>query len=205
MSKIILQPSTLITPEAGVIEFDGKVQYFTPQGTQRGLVASAQYYRLQNSLSLQSSTSPQPILGVGVTLSSNTVYEFAAYFAMIKTTTTTSHTHGISFGGTSIVDDIGYSIIRYFDTGGFSTVGSPAYTGFIRTASNTALIGPSASATNYQTLQLIGNVSISQGGTFIPQLTITALGPIYTIQPNSYFSIRPVGTVGVNTSIGTWA
>jgi len=205
MSKLVLQPSTLITPEIGTLEYDGGELYFTPLGTQRGLVPSMQYYRLNSTLAMASSTSAQSILGVGVTLSSNIVYAFQAYYAMIKTTTTTSHTYGIGFGGTSTVSSIGYSVIRYFDTSGFSTVASPAYTGFIATTSNTTLIGPSASATNYQTIQINGIVTVSGTGTFIPQITISATGPIYTIQPNSYFSIYPIGEAGSNTSVGTWA
>jgi hypothetical protein len=205
MSQLVLQPTTLTTPYAGTLEYDGEVPYFTPQGTQRGVIPGMQYYRLNGTLAMASSTSAQSVLGVGVTLSSGTVYAFQAYYAMIKTTTTTSHTYGIGFGGTSTVSSIGYSVIRYFDTSGFSTVAAPAYTGFIATASNTTLIGPSASATNYQTIQINGIVTVSGTGTFIPQITISATGPIYTIQPNSYFSIYPVGATGSNTNVGTWA
>ena len=41
---------TLVTtPIAGAFEYDGKLPYFTPQGTQRGLMPSGQLYRLNSN------------------------------------------------------------------------------------------------------------------------------------------------------------
>lgn len=203
--KAIYPSTALTTAVAGTLEYDGKVPYFTPQGTQRGLMPGMQYYRLDSTLAMASSASAQSILGVGVTLSSSTVYQFVAYYAMIKTTTTQSHTWGIGFGGTATLNNIAYKYSRYFDTAGFNTLTSNLFGGFVTTASNTTMIGASASATNYQWIELMGVVSINAGGTFIPQITISTTGPIYTLQGGSYFAIYPVGASGANTSVGTWA
>jgi hypothetical protein len=198
--------SALITASSGLLEYDGKVPYFTPQGLQRGVVPGMQYYRLNTNRALVSSTSAQSIFGVGVTLSSNTTYAFQAIIAAQKTTTTTSHAYTLGFGGTATVDSIGYGLIRTFDTGGFYPAGGATTVGgFVDTVVSPAIIGASASATNYQSLQLNGTVNITTGGTFIPQITISATGPIYTIQTNSYFLIYPIGQAGSNTSVGTWA
>lgn len=205
MSQLVLQPTTLTTPYAGTLEYDGEVPYFTPQGTQRGIIPGMQYYRLNSTLAMASSTSAQNILGVGVTLSSNTVYQFSALYALIKTSTTTSHTYGIGFGGTATVNDIDYTYNRYFSSVSFTVADATVYGGLITTTSNTTLIGASVSATNYQWVNLQGTVSIGSGGTFIPQITVSATGPIYTTQSGSYFSIYPVGAAGSNTNVGTWA
>jgi len=189
----------------GAVEYDGKVFYATPQGTQRGVVPGMQYYRLNADRALASSTAAQSLLGVGVTLSSSTVYAFQAILPLQKTTTTTSHTFGLGFGGTAVVASIGYYVVRTFDTTASYATTSTINGGFITSASNTTLIGASTSATNFQNVQLNGVVSITTGGTFIPQLTVSATGPIYTVLANSNFLIYPIGAAGANTSVGTWA
>jgi hypothetical protein len=66
-------------------------------------------------------------------------------------------------------------------------------------------MGASVSATNYQIYTFNGIVSVNAGGTFIPQVTTSASGPIYTGQIGSYFMIYPIGTSGANINVGTWA
>ena len=198
--------TNLTTPLAGVMEYDGKVPYFTPQGTQRGIIPGMQYYELNSTLALTATTSAQAWLGVGCTLSSGTVYEFQGTYIAIKTTTTTSHTLGQSFGGTATLNNIGYTLFRYFDAAGFVVVGTaPAAMAYVQTASNITTMGPSVSATNYQIYTFNGIVSVNAGGTFIPQVTTSASGPIYTGQIGSYFRIYPIGAAGSNINVGTWA
>ena len=198
--------TNLTSPLAGAMEYDGKVPYFTPQGTQRGVIPGMQYYELNSTLALSATTSAQAWLGVGCTLSSNTVYAFQGTYAAIKTTTTTSHTLGQSFGGTATLNNINYTLLRYFDATGFVTVGTaPAAMAYVQTASNITTMGPSVSATNYQIYTFNGIVSVNAGGTFIPQVATSASGPIYTGQIGSYFMIYPIGTSGANINVGTWA
>ena len=66
------------TPSAGAIEYDGKVFYGTPQGTQRGVIPGQQFYRLNADLAGANVTTAQSTFGVGVTLSASTVYAFEA-------------------------------------------------------------------------------------------------------------------------------
>jgi hypothetical protein len=200
-------PGTNLTnPLEGAMEYDGKRLMFTPQGTQRGVVPGMQYYALNSTLALTATTSAQAWLGVGCTLSAGTVYEFQGTYIAIKTTTTTSHTLGHSFGGTATLNNIGYTVIRYFDATGFATVNvAPAGMSYIQTASNVTTMGASVSATNYQIYNFVGIVSINAGGTFIPQVTTSASGPIYTGQIGSYFRIYPIGASGSNINVGTWA
>jgi hypothetical protein len=198
--------TNLTSAAAGAMEYDGKVPYFTPQGTQRGVIPGMQYYELNSTLALSATTAAQAWLGVGCTLSANTVYAFQGTYAAIKTTTTTLHTLGTGFGGTATLNNIGYTLMRYFDAAGFATVNTPpASMAYIVTAANTTTMGNSAGATVYHIYTFTGIVSVNAGGTFIPQVTTSASGPIYTGQIGSYFMIYPIGTSGSNINVGTWA
>jgi hypothetical protein len=207
LAPLNLQSGTnLATAAAGAMEYDGKRLMFTPQGTQRGVIPGMQYYELNSTLALSATTSAQAWLGVGCTLSAGTVYAFQGTYAAIKTTTTTSHTLGQSFGGTATLNNIGYTLFRYFDAAGFATVNNaPAAMAYVQTASNITTMGNSAGATVYHIYTFNGIVSVNAGGTFIPQVTTSASGPIYTGQIGSYFMIYPIGTAGANINVGTWA
>jgi hypothetical protein len=197
--------TNLTSPLAGAMEYDGKVPYFTPQGAQRGIIPGMQYYELNSTLALSATTAAQAWLGVGCTLSAGTVYAFQGTYVTIKTTTTTSHTLGSGFGGTATLNNIGYWLVRYYDTTGFATVNETPACGYIQTAASTTTMSASVAATQYQVLTFNGIVSVNAGGTFIPQVTTSASGPIYTGQIGSYFMIYPIGTSGANINVGTWA
>jgi hypothetical protein len=149
MSQLVLQPTTLITPYAGTLEYDGKVPYFTPQGTQRGVVPGMQYYRLNTAVVGANATGAQDILGVGVTLSSNTVYAFEACYAISKTAGTTSHNFQILFGGTITYNSCLYFFTRSTSATSFTDVSAyQQLAGFIQTqAATTLLSGASQAAT----------------------------------------------------------
>ena len=197
--------TNLTSPLAGAMEYDGKVPYFTPQGAQRGIIPGMQYYELNSTLALSATTAAQAWLGVGCTLSAGTVYAFQGTYVTIKTTTTTSHTLGSGFGGTATLNNIGYWLVRYFDAAGFAVVNQTPACGYIQTAASTTTMSASVAATQYQVLTFNGIVSVNAGGTFIPQVTTSASGPIYTGQIGSYFMIYPIGTSGANINVGTWA
>jgi len=207
LAPLNLQSGTnLTTATAGAMEYDGKKLMFTPQGAQRGVIPGMQYYELNSTLALSATTAAQAWLGVGCTLSANTVYAFQGTYAAIKTTTTTSHTLGQSFGGTATLNNIGYTLFRYFDSAGFATANTPpASMAYVTTASNITTMGASVGATIYHIYTFNGIVSVNAGGTFIPQVTTSASGPIYTGQIGSYFMIYPIGTSGANINVGTWA
>jgi len=197
--------TNLTSATAGATEYNGKTLLFTPQGTQRGVVPGMQVYELNSTLALSATTAAQAWLGVGCTLSASTVYAFQGTYATIKTTTTTSHTLGSGFGGTATLNNIGYWLVRYFNTTGFATVNETPACGYIQTAANTTTMSATTAATQYQVLTFNGIVSVNAGGTFIPQVTTSASGPIYTGQIGSYFMIYPIGTSGANINVGTWA
>jgi len=200
--------TNLTTATAGAMEYDGRVPYFTPQGTQRGVVPGMQYYSFNSTYALSSAvTTPQAwVNGLSCTLSSNTTYAFEAVIPINKTGTGTYVvSHG--FGGTATLTSIGYLTYRYFASGGLAVVNTPpASMGWIATAADTTTMTSSATATTYQIYTMQGNATVNAGGTFTPTLTISATGPVLTIQPGAFFRIYPVGAGGAsNVSVGTWA
>lgn len=199
--------TNLTTPLAGAMEYDGKVIYATPQGTQRGVVPGAQFFRLDSGLAGANVNTVQSVFGVSVTLSSSTVYEFEAVYVFTKSAGTTSHTLGIGFGGAATVNSIAYSAytgaVNSATPSGRDTTPSAVVT---NAAANLALTGAVTNAAVSIFAVVRGIVSVNAGGTFTPQYTLSAApGGAYTTAANSYFLIYPIGASGANTSVGAWA
>jgi hypothetical protein len=204
ISPLKLQSGTNLTSaSAGNVEYDGKVQYFTPIGTQRGIVPGMQFYCLQSPYTFTSSTSVVPIYNVGVTLSASTVYAFEGLFMMIKSSGSTV-AGSMGFGGTATVNNILYQTHSVFDAGGIPQVDSSVNMAILNTVSMTPFT--ISAAVGALTAFFSGTVSINAGGTFIPQYQQSAAGSgTVTNQTGTYFRIYPIGASGSNVSVGTWA
>lgn len=207
MSKLVLQSSTLGTAEAGAFQYDGKVPYFTPQGLERGIVPGMQYYVTNSTIVGANSTATQNILGVGVTLSSNTFYAFEGNFNFFKTAGTTSHVFNFRWGGTATFDRIITNMLVQTSTQGYVTVSAD------RNARQYTLetVGPFGVATintAFYTvnIQIRGIAKVNTGGTFIPQYSLSAApGGAYNASTSNNMSIWPLGDTSDNISVGTWA
>ena len=210
MSSIVLTADTLLgtTPAIGSVEFDGKAFYNTAQGTQRGVIPGAQFFRLESNLAGANVTTVQSVFGVSVTLSTSTIYAFEAMYYLNKTAGATSHTVGVGFGGSATLNSILYSYNGYDTTGaiGVRVSSSTIDVFFNSTAANTTATGSIATAGLSMTANIKGIVSINGGGTFTPQYTLSAApGGAYSTMANSYFLIYPIGASGANISVGAWA
>lgn len=206
--KVILANTALSTASAGTLEYDGTIPYFTPLSTQRGVIPGMQYYRLNSTLAGSNVNTAQSMLGVGVTLSSSTVYAFQAFYLIVKTAGATSHTIGLGFGGTATVNNLSYSGISNWTATTSNPLGARAspWTFYSDTLANTTASNALAAAGTYYHIWFSGTVSVNAGGTFIPQYTLSAApGGAYTTQIGSNFLIYPIGAVGSNTSVGTWS
>jgi hypothetical protein len=206
MSILVLTSDTLSSPAAaGQIEYTSPIFAATPIGTQRGIVPTQQYYRLDSANVGTNVATAQSLYGVGVTLSASTVYEFEMTLALSKTAGTTSHTIGFGFGGTATINNIFYEFSSMFAI--TTTVFSAALNvGFISTASNTTVSPSTITAAVFYYGLFKGTVSINAGGTFIPQYTLSAApGGAYTTASGSYIRINPLSASGAATNVGTWA
>ena len=206
MSSIVLTADTLLaTPTVGQVEYDGKSFYSTAQGTQRGVIVGAQYYRLNAAYVGSNVNTAQSAFGVGVTLATATVYAFEGVYMLTKTVGGTSHSVGTGFGGTATLNNIGYNAFGFLS--GANPISTSNLQSLLATsATATAITLTIASATAFATVQLKGTVSVSGGGTFIPQYILSAApGGAYSTAIGSYFMIYPIGTSGSNTSVGAWS
>jgi hypothetical protein len=184
------------------LTFDG-----TYLSSNTGLVPGELIYRLNTAYVGTATTSAQSFLGVGVTVSGSTVYQFEAVLPISKTASATSHNLQIGFGGTATINNISYEQLNTASSAtSFNDTSNGAwYGGLIQTASATTIASPGATAAIYKNIILKGTVSINAGGTFIPQYTTSvSVGP-YTTAIGSYFKLSPMSASGANTSIGTWA
>lgn len=206
--NFVLNGDALGTAVAGALDYNGTALYFTPAGTQRGVVPGAQFFRLDSGLAGANVNTAQNVLGVGCTLSASTVYAFEAVYAFTKTAGTTSHTFSISFGGTATINNISYESWYAYSNSTFTpgNGGANCQQSFAATAASTQMNSGLTAATTYQQITVKGTVSINAGGTFIPQYTLSAApGGAYTTAAGSYFLIYPIGASGANVNVGTWA
>lgn len=218
MSSLVLTADTLLgTPTVGSLEYDGKAFYGTPQGTQRGIVPGAQFYRLDSAYAGANATGAQGVFavgtggaGIGATLSSSTVYAFESTVLLSKTAGVTSHTIGMGFGGTATVNNIIYYLSSQdltavgIGTAGGTTTG--VFLSTISTATSTTFTQAIATAARAVPYTLKGTVSINAGGTFVPQYTLSAApGGAYSTAAGSYFLIYPIGASGAAINVGTWS
>jgi hypothetical protein len=211
MSILALTSDTLTSPAAaGQIEYASPIFAATPISTERGIIPTQQYYRLNSALAGSNATGAQSIFGVGVTLSASTVYEFEMIVALSKSAGTTSHSFSIGFGGTATINNIAYENALNYNNSAFftgnNTTAANAYMNFVQTASASALVQGLTNAAVYFSAVYKGTVSINAGGTFIPQYTLSAApGGAYTTQIGSYIRINPLSASGAATNVGAWA
>lgn len=198
---------TLVTtPIAGAFEYDGLVPYFTPQGTQRGLMPARQFYRLNTANAGSNATGAQSVFGVGVTLSASTIYVFEGFYMLIKGTGTTGHTVSYGFGGTATVNNAAWAGTASLNGSSSAPINTNVFSGFTQSLASTAYTTSLTSSGVWTSIRFQGTVSVNAGGTFIPQYTLSAApGGAYTVQIGSYINIYPVGASGANISVGAWA
>jgi hypothetical protein len=196
-------PSNLST---GAPSWDGS-GYLTSQinSATAGQYAPMYFFRLNSGLVGANVNTAQSILGVGVTLSASTVYQFEAAYRFTKSAGTTSHTIGLGFGGSATINNIGFSILYPVALPAANNAGTSSIF-FSTVATNQTYTSSSTTAAVEWYVVIRGTVSINAGGTFIPQYTLSAApGGAYTTVAGSYMLIYPIGASGANTNIGGWA
>ena len=210
MSSIVLTADTLLgtTPTIGSVEFDGKAFYATAQGTQRGIIPGAQFFRLNADLAGANVATVQSVFGVSVTLSTSTVYAFEAFYNLNKTVGAIAlpTTVGFGFGGSATLNNISYMALGFDGSATLPTTGNGFRFSASASATNQTFSGSISSTAVTLLATVKGVVSINGGGTFTPQYTLSAApGGAYSTMANSYFLIYPIGASGANISVGAWA
>ena len=201
---IVMSPMSLGTPITGEFEYDGRVPYFTPLDTQRGLIPGMQFYFLNTPIVNPNTTSTYSIYGVSVNLSSSTVYQFEGLFALLRSGGSTGYALNMGFGGTVTTNSVLYQVHMVYQGSTIPVIDTSNVISLVNTTEMTA-ITPSASV-GVGTAYIKGMISVNAGGTFSPQYSCSAApGGTMTCQTGSYFAIYPVGAAGSNISVGSWA
>lgn len=196
--------ANLTVATAGSTEYDGKVQYFTPEATNRGIIASAQQFEVDSAIVGTNVNTVQAVFAKSVSLLAGTRYDFEATYIFAKTAGASAHTVGISFGG-SATYTIVYDVIQDNNTTNLATLSAPTMAS-ANAATTLVLTGSISSANSFVVAKLRGTISCSVAGNLTPQYLLSAApGGAYSTNPGSFFRIWPVGATGANISVGSWA
>lgn len=136
------------------------------------------------------------------TAEASTDYLFDAFYHIVRSAGSTSHTTGVLFGGAATFTSLRYMVQVSNPTGNtLSAVNSiigAAATETVITAANT-------STTENLIIRLVGNMRVNGAGTIIPQFKYSAApGGAPAVKADSYFRMRKIGTNTVTVG-GSWA
>jgi hypothetical protein len=196
--------TNLTTPEAGAMEYDGKVPYFSHVASARGVLAAMQFAAIQVDLTLTAGSGVQPCFPAAnnlITLAGSTAYFFEGQY--ILTTGATSHTEAMAFalaGGASVTS------IDYYVLTSLSTANTPTATQvtcYVNQVASTVV--NNAAANTLRVLKFWGILRVNAGGTFEPQINFS-VNPTGTnlMKVGSYISFTPIGSNTVQ-ALGNWA
>lgn len=137
-----------------------------------------------------------------VSVAANTTYTFEGQLWTTRSAGASSHTTGVSFGGTATLTDIFYfAQCKTGDANDLQTI-----SGFEGNSASTLVVkAASTSTTENVLIRVRGEVRINAAGTFIPQFIYSAApGGAPTVKNGTFFMMSPKGSGSVTTQ-GTWA
>jgi hypothetical protein len=199
---VMTSGTSLTTPAAGSVEYDGVNFYATPtSGTGRTVIDSFGYFAVgATPIALTSATGAQSAFGKAYTVQASTAYQFEIVLNLTLGTTTT-RTTGFSIGGTATLTSGYYNALTVVNATGASTAPTMAFTSTVATNLNLNATSTTAGLTT----RITGVLRVNAGGTIIPQITFSAApGGTNQVNTNSFMFIRPIGT-STATSVGAWA
>ena len=200
----------LPTAQPGIMEYDGRVLYFTPQDQERGILPTQEWYVLNADRGLTyASTTPQSLFGVGVHVSNSTRYWFRLKATISRAAGTNNTALTLGWRGTAVLTKLNYtaqgSIGAVSTPTSSTTYETTLVSGF--TVQNT--VTGTSNAPDSTTLVIQGMIDVGTTGggyvePFISWTGATAPGSV-TVSSLSYFQLFPLGITGANTSVGNWA
>lgn len=193
------------TPDAGSIEYDGKVFYSTPDAGDRGVMPSYFFRAINAAATGNDSATAQgwfPTNGA-VAVAGSTCYLFEGALNVSRAAGATSHTTGVSMdGGTCTFNQIGYWIQAKEGDAATISDGDQRYIGV---ATDTNFKAASTSTTENFCLQVWGIAWVNAGGTFKPMFKYSAApGGAPSINLGTHFRMTPIGSTG-GITVGTWS
>ena len=190
------------TPIAGDTEVssDGKL-YYTHNTSERGVVDAFQFFVPNANISLTAQTAAQKIFNTitngAITLKAATNYQFEMMLQI--TGMASSGTFGFANGGAAT-----FSNILWWSNGikGASTTAATFQSTYNTSFTNAALVTATAVTSGY--VHIVGKFRVLAAGTFIPQITFSAIPTTPVIVAGSYFKITAISD-NLTDYIGNWS
>lgn len=200
----------LPTAQPGVMEYDGRVLYFTGQDQERGIVPNDQWYVLNADRNLTfATTTPQSLFGVGAHVSNSTRYWFRIKATVSRSTGTNNTAFTLGWRGSATMSKISYTV-----TSALGATSTPAasylyettlVSNFTNQVTVTAISSPPDSADITITGILeVGAAGVGYVDPYISWTGAAAAGSV-TVSALSNFQMQPLGVTGANTNVGNWA
>lgn len=197
----------LTTPFQGAFEYEGKSLYFTPNGTERGVLQNMQMYQLDAARSGNGAiTTIQSIFGKAVAVQAGTRYQYEANVTISNTAATAkSLQYALTTGATITAHD--YEVISFFAASAVTPTAANMMQNRITTGFNTLVTVSAASgaAAGAFTARIRGSFDVSVAGTIDFSFGLTAVGTAVTIVAGSNVMLWAVGATGADTQIGNWS
>ena len=207
---VFANTAPLSTPYAGLMEYDGRVLYFTGQDQERGIVPNSQWYVLNADRSLTYATqTPQSMFGVGAHVSNSGRYWFKIKVIASRSTGTNNTAFTLGWRGSATMSKISYTVQ--------STIGAPSTliasnmyeTTLVSNFTNQVTVTDTSNAPDSADVVIIGIIEVGAAGEgtidpFISWTGATAAGAV-SVAALSNFQIQPLGVTGVTTQVGNWS
>lgn len=200
--QMLATGTLMTTPSSGAVEFDGNALYGTSLAGNRAVIVAENLCMGSTDFTLTNGTAAQQALACSangqLTIAAVT-YAFEASYR-ITSTGTVSHTWALQFGGGATYA-IGYDALSATSAG--TALGST--NALFSSLSAATVITPASTLSNEQTvIKINGFLRASIGGTFQPQLKLSAApGAAPVMKAGSFFRLWPVGAQNVST-VGNW-
>jgi hypothetical protein len=200
----------LPTAVPGVMEYDGRILYFTGQDQERGIVPSQQWYVLNADRNLTfATTTAQSLFGVGVHVSNSGRYHFRFKATISRSSGTNNTALTLGWRGSAVMSKISYTVQSALGSG---TVPVASYIYETTLVSNftdqltvTAISSPPDSADIIVTgIIEVGASGVGYVDPYISWTGAAAAGSV-TVSALSNFECMPLGVTGSNTNVGNWA
>lgn len=215
--------SALTTPELGATEFDGKVEYFTPNATSGRAVVPASFYSVKSSSTSLGSVGTGgsgtfSLFGTnGIQLIAGTTYEIdmAMFLTIVSAGGAGTWSSTLLFGSatTPVVAPTATDLYLQYSnsTTALSTgnaVNAIQLTGTTTLPSLAMTSATTGGTTQYMRLHLKGILRVGTTGYFTPRMQFGTISPasITSVTPSngSFIKITPIGN-GTVTSVGAWS
>ena len=201
--------SPLPTANPGVMEYDGRVLYFTPQDQERGVVPSQEWYVLNADRGLTfGSTAAQSLFGVGAHVSNSTRYWFRFKATVSRAAGTNNTALTLGWRGSATPSEIAYTAESSIGATSTAKIAYMYETQLVANFTNQLTITTGNNPPDSTTIIVYGIIDVGAAGAgyvepYITWTGATAAGAV-TVSALSNFQIYPLGVTGVNTSVGNW-